>query len=51
MRNSSTMKIVIIGTGTIAAAVVDGIAEDRHQIIVSRRGQLHSSRLEKNMKM
>jgi pyrroline-5-carboxylate reductase len=47
MRNSSTMKIGIIGTGTIAAAVVDGIAEDRHQIIVSRRGQLHSSRLEK----
>ena len=41
------MKIGIIGTGTIAAAVVDGIAEDRHQIIVSRRGQLHSSRLEK----
>ena len=41
------MKIGIIGTGTIAAAVVDGIAEDRHQIIVSCRGQLHSSRLEK----
>lgn len=39
------MRIGIVGTGTIAAAVVDGIAEDGHQITVSHRGEAHSSRL------
>ncbi|MFK8076763.1 MAG: NAD(P)-binding domain-containing protein [Granulosicoccus sp.] len=39
------MRIGVVGTGTIAAAVVDGIAEDGHQITVSQRGEAHSSRL------
>lgn len=39
------MRIGIIGTGTIASAVVEGIARDGHQIAVSRRSAEHSARL------
>lgn len=39
------MRIGVIGTGTIAAAVVEGIAADGHLITVSRRGETQSARL------
>lgn len=39
------MRIGIIGTGTIASAVVTGIAQDGHEIAVSRRSAAHSKRL------
>jgi pyrroline-5-carboxylate reductase len=39
------MKIGVIGTGTIASAVVDGIAADGHQIMVSARSATHAARL------
>jgi pyrroline-5-carboxylate reductase len=40
------MRIGIIGTGTIASAVVDGIAADGHTITVSRRSAANAARLE-----
>ncbi len=39
------MRIGMIGTGTIASAVVEGIAEDGHEIAVSRRSVTQSERL------
>ncbi len=39
------MRIGIIGTGTIASAVVQGIAKDGHDIAVSRRSAAQSGRL------
>ncbi len=39
------MRIGIIGTGTIASAVVQGIAGDGHDIAVSRRSAAQSERL------
>lgn len=39
------MKIGVIGTGTIAVAVVEGMAADGHQITVSRRGETQSTGL------
>ncbi len=39
------MRIGIIGTGTIASAVVQGIAADGHDIAVSRRSTSQSGRL------
>lgn len=39
------MRIGIIGTGTIARAVVEGMAADGHPITVSRRGEAHSTAL------
>ena len=36
------MRIGIIGTGTIAAAVVEGIADDGHRITLSERSRTHS---------
>ena len=39
------MKLGFIGTGTITAAVVEGIAEGGHQIVVSKRSAAHSARL------
>lgn len=39
------MRIGFIGTGTIASAVVTGIANDGHEIAVSRRSATHSERL------
>ena len=39
------MKIGVIGCGTIASAVVHGIAKDGHQITVSERGAVHSKEL------
>ncbi len=39
------MRIGIIGTGTIASAVVEGIAGDGHDIAVSRRSAAQSERL------
>lgn len=39
------MRIGIIGTGTIASAVVRGIARDGHQITVSERSTRHSAAL------
>jgi pyrroline-5-carboxylate reductase len=41
------MKIGIIGTGTIAAAVVKGVAEDGHTITVSERNAATAARLSK----
>ncbi|WP_243405068.1 NAD(P)-binding domain-containing protein [Pelagivirga sediminicola] len=39
------MRIGVIGTGTIASAVVEGIAGDGHDIAVSRRSAVQSARL------
>ncbi|WP_238987380.1 NAD(P)-binding domain-containing protein [Roseovarius dicentrarchi] len=39
------MRIGVIGTGTIASAVVEGIAGDGHHIAVSRRSAVQSARL------
>ena len=39
------MKLGFIGTGTIASAVVEGIAGDGHSIAVSTRNAAHSTRL------
>lgn len=39
------MRIGVIGLGTIASAVVEGIAEDGHAIIVSTRNADHAARL------
>lgn len=39
------MRIGFLGTGTIASAVVEGIAGDDHQITVSARSTQHSQRL------
>ena len=39
------MQLGVIGCGTIASAVVRGIAEDRHSITVSRRGSAHANAL------
>ncbi|MCZ4353843.1 NAD(P)-binding domain-containing protein [Roseovarius aestuarii] len=39
------MNIGFIGTGTIASAVVEGIAGDGHVIAVSKRSAAHSARL------
>ncbi|MDV4146294.1 NAD(P)-binding domain-containing protein [Shimia sp. FJ5] len=39
------MRIGFLGTGTIASAVVEGIAGDGHVIIVSRRSEARSSAL------
>lgn len=39
------MRIGVIGTGTIAAAVVRGIAGDGHRITVSERGARHAQAL------
>lgn len=39
------MKIGVIGTGTIAAAVVEAVAEDGHTITVSERGATTAARL------
>jgi pyrroline-5-carboxylate reductase len=39
------MRIGFIGTGTIASAVVEGIAGDGHTIAVSTRNTAHSARL------
>ena len=39
------MKIGILGTGTIASAVVDGMAPDGHHITISKRGRAHAERL------
>ncbi|MBR9843825.1 MAG: NAD(P)-binding domain-containing protein [Rhodobacteraceae bacterium] len=39
------MRIGVLGTGTIASAVVRGIAEDGHQITVSRRSAARSEAL------
>ena len=40
------MRIGVLGTGTIASAVVHGIAGDDHEITVSRRSESRSSALE-----
>lgn len=39
------MKIGVIGTGTIASAVITGIANDAHQIVVSNRSAAKSEHL------
>ncbi|MYM57401.1 NAD(P)-binding domain-containing protein [Thalassovita mangrovi] len=39
------MRIGVLGLGTIASAVVEGIAGDGHDITVSRRGESHAARL------
>ncbi len=39
------MKVGFLGTGTIAAAMVQGIANDGHQIWISERNQVISSQL------
>lgn len=39
------MKIGVIGTGTIASAVITGIANDGHQIVVSNRNAAKSEHL------
>lgn len=39
------MRVGFLGTGVIASAVVEGIAGDGHQIIVSTRSAQHSQRL------
>lgn len=39
------MRLGFLGTGTIATAVVRGIAADGHNILVSERGRANSSRL------
>lgn len=39
------MRIGVVGTGTIAGAMVDGIAADGHEIFVSKRGRKHALRL------
>lgn len=39
------MRLGFLGTGTIATAVVQGIAEDGHQITVSRRSEARSAAL------
>jgi pyrroline-5-carboxylate reductase len=39
------MRIGVIGCGTIASAVIRGIAEDEHQITVSERSASHASAL------
>ncbi|MCK0101450.1 NAD(P)-binding domain-containing protein [Pseudohalocynthiibacter sp. F2068] len=39
------MRIGVVGTGTIASAMVDGIAADGHEITVSERGRKHAARL------
>ena len=39
------MRIGVIGTGTIASAVVEGIASDGHQIVVSKRTATNAARL------
>ncbi|WP_370285219.1 NAD(P)-binding domain-containing protein [Pseudooceanicola nanhaiensis] len=39
------MQLGVIGCGTIASAVVRGIAEDGHSITVSRRGSTHANAL------
>lgn len=39
------MRLGVIGTGTIAGAVVRGIAADGHQITVSERGASHAAAL------
>jgi pyrroline-5-carboxylate reductase len=39
------MKIGVIGLGTIATAVVHGIAKDGHQITVSQRSEQHATAL------
>ncbi|WP_295533930.1 NAD(P)-binding domain-containing protein [uncultured Thioclava sp.] len=39
------MKLGFIGTGTIAAAIVTGLAPERHQITVSERSRTHAARL------
>lgn len=41
------MRLGFIGTGTIASAVVEGLAEDGHQITVSERSRARSSDLAK----
>ncbi len=39
------MKIGVIGTGTIASAVITGIANDGHKIVVSNRSTAKSEHL------
>ena len=39
------MRIGVVGTGTIASAMVDGIVADGHEITVSDRGRNHAARL------
>lgn len=39
------MRLGVIGTGTIASALVRGIAEDGHQITVSKRGKTYAQSL------
>ena len=39
------MRLGFLGTGTIAAAVVEGLAVDGHDIMVSQRSAAHSARL------
>ena len=39
------MRIGFIGTGTIATAMVRGIASDNHQIIVTKRSRVNSAQL------
>ena len=39
------MRIGVIGCGTIASAVIRGIAQDDHQITVSERSASHSNAL------
>lgn len=39
------MRIGVLGTGTIASALVEGIAGDRHEITVSERSAARSARL------
>ena len=39
------MRIGFIGTGTIARAMVTGIANDGHAITVSNRGAAHAAHL------
>ena len=43
------MRIGILGTGTIASAVVRGIAADGHQITVSERGAAHAAALARDL--
>ena len=44
-QNKTVMRIGVLGLGTIATAVVEGIAGDGHDITVSTRSQTNSSRL------
>ncbi|MEM6769907.1 MAG: NAD(P)-binding domain-containing protein, partial [Bacteroidota bacterium] len=39
------MRVGFLGTGTIAAAMVRGIAGERHEIVVSERGRKFSAEL------